>query len=208
MKKIIAIITVTAIALNAYADNGHHHGGGNSGNGRGNGGGSQPSSGSETVEETATQTANLSLSDAIELTFTGTGTATGADVTMSFNNVNDYANGVESSVQALKVRSNKNFNVNVKANSSNFSYSGNATPAPTMPVSGVLDVKVANNSTGGNVGTGFDNYKDITSSSQNIISNGSRGGNQTFSVQYQATPGFGYPAGNYAIDVVYTATQL
>ena len=76
-----------------------------------------------------------------------------------------------------------------------------------MPVTGVLDVKVTANSTGGSIGTGFSSYKDITATAQNIITNGDRGGNQTFSVQYQATPGFSYPAGNYAVDVVYTATQ-
>ncbi len=156
----------------------------------------------------ASQTVNLSLTDAIELTFTGTGSATGAAVTMSFNNVNDYANGVTSSAQALKVRSNKNFTVAVKANATNFTYTGTTSPAPVMPVASVLDVKVSANGTGGTIGTGFDNYKDITSSNQNIINNGSRGGNQTFSVMYQATPGFSYPAGNYAVDVVYTATQL
>ncbi len=154
----------------------------------------------------ASQTVNLALTDAIELTFTGSGTATGAAVTMSFNNVNDYANGVTSDAQALKVRSNKNFNVAVKANATNFTYTGSTSPAPTMQVSSVLDVKVSANSTGGS--TSFSNYEDVTTTNQNIITNGSRGGNQTFSVMYRATPGFSYPAGNYAVDVVYTATQL
>ncbi len=40
-----------------------------------------------------------------------------------------------------------------------------------------------------------------------LISNGQNGGNQTFSVMYNATPGFAYPAGTYTVDVVYTATQ-
>jgi hypothetical protein len=160
------------------------------------------------ASSSAQQTVNMSLSDAIELTFTGSGTATGAAVTMSFANVNDYANGVTSSAQALKVRSNKNFTVAVKTNNASFTYTGSASPVPSMPVAGVLDVKVSANGTGGTIGTGFDNYKDLSSSNQSIINNGSRGGNQTFSVQYQATPGFSYPAGNYAVDVVYTATQL
>ena len=157
---------------------------------------------------TAQQTTNLSLADAIELTFTGSGSATGAAVTMSFANVNDYANGVTSSAQGLKVRSNKNFTVAVKTNAPTFTYTGSATPIPSMPVASVLDVKVSANGTGGTIATGFDNYKDLSSTNQNLITNGSRGGNQTFSVQYQATPGFSYPAGNYAVDVVYTATQL
>ena len=156
---------------------------------------------------TAQQTTNLSLADAIELTFTGSGSATGAAVTMSFANVNDYANGVASTAQALKVRSNKNFSVAVKTNAANFTYTGSTSPAPVMPVASVLDVKVSANGTGGTIGTGFDNYKDLSSTNQTLISNGSRGGNQTFSVMYNATPGFSYPAGNYAVDVVYTATQ-
>ncbi len=158
----------------------------------------------------ASQTVNLALTDAIELTFTGSGTATGAAVTMSFNNVNDYANGVTSSAQDLKVRSNKNFTVAVKTNAANFTYTGSTTPAPTMPVSGVLAVKVSANGTGGAIASPFtsSSYSTLTSTNQNLITNGSRGGNQTFSVMYQATPGFSYPAGNYAVDVVYTATQL
>lgn len=206
MKKIIAIIFLFSAGFAARAQgNGHHHGGGNSGNGVGNGG-----NGGSSSEESAAaeQTVGMAMSDAIELTFTGSGTSTGGAVTMSFANVNDYANGVTSSTQGLKVRSNKDFNVSVKANAANFTYTGSTTPAPTMPVQGVLDVKVTANSTGGSIGTGFSSYKDITASNQTIITNGDRGGNQTFSVQYQATPGFSYPAGNYAVDVVYTATQL
>ncbi len=156
----------------------------------------------------AVQTVNLSLTDVIELTFTGSGTATGAAVTLPFTTINNYANGVSSAAQALKVRSNKNFTVAVKANATNFSYTGSTTPAPVMPVAAVLDVKVSANSTGGTIAGSFANYSDVTATNQNLITNGTRGGNQTFSVQYQATPGFSYPAGNYAVDVVYTATQL
>ena len=158
---------------------------------------------------TAQQTVNLSLSDAIELIFTGSGSATGAAVTMSFNNVNDYANGVASSAQELKVRSNKNFSVAVKSNAVSFTYTGTTSPAPVMPVSGVLALKVTANGTGGSIASPFSatTYSTLTSANQNLISAGTRGGNQTFSIMYNATPGFSYPAGNYAVDVVYTATQ-
>lgn len=164
----------------------------------------------QTVSSNASQTVNLSLTDAIELTFTGSGTATGASVTLPFTTVNDYANGVTSSAQALKVKSNKNFTVAVKSNAANFTYTGTATPAPTMPVSGVLGILVSANGTGGSIATPFSasTYSTLTATNQSLISNGTRGGNQTFSVQYQGTPGFSYPAGNYAVDVVYTATQL
>lgn len=161
----------------------------------------------QTVSSTATQTVNLALSNAIELTFTGSGTATGAAVTIPFTSVTDYANGVESAAQQLKVRSNKAFGVTVKANAANFTYTGTTSPAPTMPVSGVLAAKVSTNGTGGTIAGTFGSYTSLTSSAQNLISNGTNGGNQTFSVMYNATPGFAYPAGTYTVDVVYTATQ-
>ena len=180
MKKVIAIIGLVAASVAAKAQ----------------------------ANSAGQQTVNLSLTDAIELTFTGSGTATGAAVTLPFTTVNDYANGVTSSAQALKVRSNKNFTVAVKANATNFTYVGSTTPVPVMPVASVLDVKVSTNGTGGTIAGSFANYADITGTNQSLITNGTRGGNQTFSVQYQATPGFSYPAGNYSVDVVYTATQL
>ena len=155
----------------------------------------------------ASQTTNLVLTNAIDMTFTATGTATGPLVSLPFTTTNDYANGVASSAQQLKVRSNKNFNVTVKSNATNFSYTGTTTPAPVMPVASVLDVKVSANGTGGAIAGTFANYSDITTTAQNIITGGTYGGNQTFSVMYQATPGWSYPAGTYAVDVTYTATQ-
>ncbi len=162
------------------------------------------------VASTATQTVNLNLSNAIELTFTGSTTATGAAVNLAFNTVNDYANGVSSSNQELKVRSNKKFGVTVKTNNANFSYTGTTTPAPVMPVAGVLDLRVPANATGGTIATPFSAtaYADLGATAQNLLTNCNNGGNQTFSIQYNATPGFAYPAGTYTVDVVYTATQL
>ena len=162
------------------------------------------------VASTATQTVNLNLSNAIELTFTGNNSATGAAVNLAFNTVNDYANGVQSSAQGLKVRSNKKFGVTVKTNNTNFSYTSTTTPAPIMPVSGVLALKVSANGTGGTIASPFSAsaFSTLTSTAANLISNGNNGGNQTFSVMYEATPGFTYPAGTYTVDVVYTATQL
>jgi len=160
------------------------------------------------VASTATQTVNLNLSNAIELTFTGSGTATGAAVNLAFNTVNDYANGVQSSAQELKVRSNKKFGVTVKTNNTNFSYTGTTTPAPVMPVANVLGLKVSANGTGGTIAGTFAGFTSLSGTAANLISNGNNGGNQTFSVMYEATPGFTYPAGTYTVDVVYTATQL
>lgn len=161
------------------------------------------------VNSAAQQQVNLSLADAIEITFTASGTATGDPVTMNFTTVADYANGVESAAQELKVRSNKDFKVEVKANSANFSYTGSTTPAPTMPVLNILKLMVPTNGTGGTIaGTFGSSYTSLTSSNQDLITAATKGGNKTFEVQYKAEPGFNYPAGTYTVDVVYTATQL
>ncbi len=155
--------------------------------------------------KTQSQTVTLALTDAIELTFTG---ATTSAVSMPFTTVNDYANGVTSADQTLKVRSNKQFTVKVKANAANFTYTGTATPTPTMPVTGVLKLMVSANSTGGTIASPFTGttFSTLTNADQNLLTTCSNGNNQTFAVQYQATPGFTYPGGTYTVDVVYTAT--
>ena len=164
----------------------------------------------QNASATATQSVSLSLTNAIAITFTGSGTATGGAVTIPFATVADYTNGVASSAQQLKVQSNKNFSVTVNANAANFTYTGSTTPAPTMPVSGVLALEVTANATGGSIASPFSasSYSTLTSTAQNLLNTCTYGGNQTFSVQYNATPGFAYPAGTYATSVVYTATQL
>lgn len=163
----------------------------------------------QNATSSASQTTKLSLSNAVEITFTGSGTTTGGTVTLPFTTVTDYANGVTSGEQELRVRSNKAFGVTVKTNAANFSYTGSTTPSPTMPVNNVLKLKVEDNNTGGSVGSAFSTslYKTLTNADQNLITNGTYGGNQTFAVKYQATPGFAYPAGDYTVNVVYTVTQ-
>lgn len=158
---------------------------------------------------TATQTTNLNLNNAIEMTFLNSNSATGNAVNLNFSTVNDYANGVASNAQDIRVRSNKRFNVSVKANTSTFTYTGSTTPAPTMPVWGTLGLMVSANNTGGTIAWPFsdDYYLGFTTSAWTLISNGTNGGNQTFAVKYKAAPGFTYPAGTYTVDVVYTATQ-
>ena len=164
----------------------------------------------QSASSTATQQASLSLTDAIAMTFTGSGTSTGGAVTIPFATVSDYANGVASTAQALSVQSNKNFTITVNANAANFTYTGSTTPSPTMPISGVLAVKVSANTTGGTIASPFSasSFATLTSTAQNLITNATYGGAQNFSVIYNATPGFAYPAGTYATSVVYTATQL
>lgn len=153
----------------------------------------------------ANQNVALSLSNAIAITFVSSGTA----VSIPFTTVANYTNGVTSAAQALTVQSNLPFNVTVNANAANFTYSGSTSPAPTMPVSGVLALEVTANTTGGTIASGFSSaYGNLTSTAQSLITNGNNGGAQNFSVQYQATPGFTYPAGTYTANVVYTVTQI
>ena len=162
----------------------------------------------QTVSATASQSVALSLSNAIAITFVASGTTTGTAVSIPFATVSDYTNGVASAAQQLKVQSNKTFHVFVNTSSTNFTYVGSTTPAPTMPVSGVLAAQVTANATGGSIATPFSGaYGGLTSSSQNLINTGLNGGNQTFSIQYMATPGFAYPAGTYTANVIFTASQ-
>lgn len=153
----------------------------------------------------ATQTAKVDLSNAIEIKFYSS--YYGGTQTMTFNNVNDYANGKTTGWQILIIRSNKDYNVTVKTNANNFSYSGSTSPAPVMPVS-VLNVGNFYNGTGGTVSSTFNNtYAPLSATEQNLITNGKKGSFQYFFTRYKATPGFAYPAGTYTAEVIYTATQ-
>lgn len=153
----------------------------------------------------ASQSTRLALSNAIDISFYTS--FYGGTQTMSFNNVNDYANGVETGWQVLIVKSNKNYDVTVKSNSSTFSYSGNTSPAPSMPIS-ALNVGLFYNGTGGTVSSTFANkFAPMAETPQTIITNGAKGGFQYFFTRYKATPGFAYPAGTYTAEVIYTATQ-
>lgn len=154
----------------------------------------------QSANSAATQAVKLNMSDAIELTI-----LTGANPQMSFVTVNDYANGIVSAEQQLQVRSNKKFNVRVKAQTSRFSFAG-AGADPKMPLS-VLRLKVYNNNTGGVITSGHSNFTSLSTNGKPMINNATPGGSNTFSVQYKATPGFTYPAGTYAMEIIYTATQ-
>lgn len=158
-------------------------------------------------EATAAQSAQLVMSNAIEITFTGNNSNQGSTVNLAFENVNDYANGVESAPIELRVRSNKKFNVWAKTNSNKFTYTGSTTPAPQMNVN-KLKIKVVSNNTGGNVPNAVNNkYKNLRKGNRKLINNGTPGGDNTFAIQYKADPGYEYPAGTYSIDVIYTTTQ-
>lgn len=153
----------------------------------------------------ASQTTKLALSNAIDISFYSL--YYGGTQTMTFNNVNDYANGVQTGWQILIVKSNKDYDVTVKTNAANFTYSGNTTPAPTMPVS-ALNVGLYYNGTGGTPSNTFNNkFAPLSAAPQALINNGKKGGFQYFFTRYKATPGFAYPAGTYTAEVIYTATQ-
>lgn len=158
--------------------------------------------------EQARQAARLVMSNAIDITFSATNSSAGGTVSLVFDDINDFANGVNSDPYQIRVRSNKRFRVQAKTSASRFSYTGNTSPAPQMNVNSILFLKVTNNSTGGSVASNFNNkYRSMSSSNQTLISNGTAGGNKTFNVEYRATPGYNYPAGTYSVNVVYTATQ-
>lgn len=162
-----------------------------------------------TVTETAQQIVQLNLTNTIEIAFTSNGSSTGNTVTLPFTNVNDYANGVESTNQELSVSSNKHFTVAVSAISPNFSVTSNGVTTPSnMPVS-ILSIMIASNNTGGTIGQGFSSssYSNLSSSSTNLLTGANNGYLETFAIKYKATPGFVYPVGVYSTDIVFTATQ-
>ncbi len=156
----------------------------------------------------ASQTVVLTLSNVMSITFLATNSNTGNAVNIPFSTLSQYANGVASAPQQLKIQSNKAYNITVATNSPDFAYTGTATPTPAMPVSGVLAMQVSANGTGGNVSSEFNGtYASLSNTPHSLISAGGYGNNSTLSIQYEATPGMGYPSGSYAANVVYTASQ-
>lgn len=156
---------------------------------------------------TVTQVVDISLTNVITLKFTSTGTSTGSAISLPISTLTNYTSGVTSTTQQLNVSSTKPFNITVKTNAANFTYTGSYTTGTTMPVNSSLKLQVTANATGGSVAGTFSSYTFLTSTNQSLINSATTGANKTFSIQYQAIPGFGYPAGTYATSVVYTATQ-
>ena len=137
---------------------------------------------------TASQTVTLTLQNSIDIAFTA---ATGTSFT--FANTSDYQNGLtNASASSLQVKSNRPWAVTVGSASANFS--GPAAPSPSMP-SSVLGVRL----------NGGSSFGALSTTAQSLTS-GARG-TSSFSVDYNANPGFSYDAGTYTLSVVYTATQ-
>lgn len=164
----------------------------------------------QNASASASQSTSLNLSNAIAITFTGTGTTTGNTVSLSFSSLTDFLTGITSTAQQLKVQSNLGFNVAVKVDASSFLYVGLGSININLLPTNLWQAKVTANGTGGNVASPFSTttFANITTSDQNIITNGNNGDNQTFSVTYKCIPGLLLPSGIYSANVVYTATQL
>lgn len=156
---------------------------------------------------TVVQTVDMHLVNVIKIKFVNTDNNVGNTVNLSLDNMSELANGVTSTNQKLSVASTKPFNVNVKSASPTFSYTGNSQQNNVMNVDDVLMLRVNQNLTGGNIGSGYSAYNPITYNAQNVINGGDNGQNQQFRIKYKAVPGMGYAAGNYMASIIYTATQ-
>lgn len=156
----------------------------------------------------AAQTAYLALSNGIDISYVTSGGSAGNSAVMRFSNAADYASGVTSPDQELRVRSNRSFKVAVRCDAGTFSYTGNSNGIADMPDES-LWLKVTDNNTGGSLKAPFTNnsFAGLSNNNQDLLINGHNGDNQTFSVQYKCTPGFNLPAGTYTMNVIYTATQ-
>ena len=137
---------------------------------------------------TASQTVSLTLQNAINISVTS---ATGTS--FLFDDVSEYQNGqTNTNASTFLVKSNRPWAVTVKAAAATFS--GPAAPASQMP-SSILGVRMNGGST----------FSSLSTTAASLTS-GARG-SSSFSIDYNANPGFNYDAGSYTLSVVYTATQ-
>lgn len=155
----------------------------------------------------ASQTIQLTLYPTIDIHFSNSNNS-GETVSMSFNNTDQYVNGVVSNNQELTVRSNKGFKISVMTNAPYFAYSGSEAQPQNMPVTNTLFMSVTGNTTGGSTVSSFNNsYQSLSSINQDILLNGQGGDDKKLVLAYKAQPEMGYAAGVYSVDVIYTATQ-
>lgn len=140
----------------------------------------------QTTTANASQTVTLNLQNQIDISVTS---ATGTSFT--FATPNDYTTGLtNASASTFQVRSNKAWAVTVKAAAATFAGPvGNSMPADK------LGVRLTGGSTFTQLGTTAANF-----------TSGARG-TETFTIDYNANPGFNYDQGTYTLSVVYTATQ-
>ncbi len=144
------------------------------------------SSKAQTTSANTSQTVTLNLQNQIEIAVLS---ATGTSFT--FASTADYTSGLtNASASQLQVKSNKAWTVTVKAGAADFTGpTGNQMPASA------LGVRI----------NGGSSFTQLSTTAANLTT-GSRGSN-TFTVDYNANPGFNYDAGSYTLNVIYTATQ-
>ena len=140
----------------------------------------------QTTTATASQSVVLTLQNQIDISIVA---ATGTGFT--FTSPAEYSSGItNASASQFQVRSNKPWAVTVAAATANFS-GVVTTPMPANK----LGVKLSSGSS----------FSQLSTTAANLTS-GARGSG-TFTVDYNANPGFNYDAGTYTLSVVYTATQ-
>lgn len=140
----------------------------------------------QSTTASASQTVTLNLQNQIDISV-----ASAAGTTFTFDSPDAYSNGItNASASTFRVRSNKSWVATVKAAAATFTGpTGNSMPSTK------LGVRL-------NGGTTF---AQLTTTAANLTS-GARGTN-TFTIDYNANPGFDFDAGTYTLSVVYTATQ-
>ena len=137
------------------------------------------------AQATASQAVTLTLVNSISITLSA------ATSSFSFANTADFEAGLtNTSAATATVKSNRPWSVTVKAATANFTGSV-VTPMPAS----VLGVRL----------TGPAAFVPLSTTAAAFTS-GAKGSN-TFTVDYNANPGFIYDAGTYNMSVVYTATQ-
>lgn len=157
----------------------------------------------------ASQTVSLALANVVQISQFSAGNGNSSAVSMPLMGTDVMNNGIESPEYSVSINSTNGFSVKAQAVSEYFTYSGPATTNTTMKVSDVLALKVTNNATTGNIAGGHSQFQPVSGSAQSqVITDASRGANQTFAVKYKATPGYDYPGGTYTASVVYTVTQF
>ncbi len=149
-----------------------------------------------------TQRTNLAVGDIIAI---GLVNSSGDFITMFFPEQKDLVNGLETPKQNLVVKSNQHFKVTLTTTTGAFKYNGVGNPQNAVPLDGIIKVKVEDNQTGGQALT---DYNAVSLYPVTLISNGTYGDNQAFTVRFKATPGLQLPSGVYEVNVVYTATSM
>ena len=162
----------------------------------------------QTASAAGSQKVSLALANVVQISqFNGQGS--NGTVSMPLTTAATMSQGVESPLYTVSINSTDGFDVKAQAVDEYFTYSGSASTTPAMKVADVLELKVVQNNTTGNIAGGHTQYQPIPGTNQSpIIQNGNRGANQTFAVQYKATPGYNYPGGLYTAAIMYTVTQF